>query len=113
MRVNDISEKFYSLLGLCQKAGKLVSGGELCEDSIRSGQAKMVIISKDASERTIEKMTGLCRKYNIDLYITGQKELLGKAIGKSERAVLAVTDNNFMTMLTDELQKEIRHGGDR
>ena len=114
MRVSSISDKFYSMLGLCQRAGKLVSGGMLCENSIRSGKAQMVIVSNEASEGTLEKFTNLCRYYNTELVIAGQKEQLGHAIGKFSRTVLVVLDKVFKEMLTNLLnQNEIQHGGDQ
>lgn len=114
MRVNSINDKLYSLLGLCQRAGKLVSGGMLCENAIRSGKARMVIISNEASEGTMDKFTNLCRYYNIELVIAGQKEQLGRAIGKFSRTVLVVLDKVFKEMLTNLInENEIQHGGDQ
>lgn len=108
MRVNDINQKFYSLLGLCQRAGKLVSGAMLCENAIRSGKAQVVIVSSEASAGTIEKFTNLTCYYNVDLLITGSKEELGSAIGKFSRTVLVILDKVFKEMIMN-----LQYGGDK
>lgn len=48
-------EKWVSLLGLANRAGKIISGEELAVKEIRTGRAKLVLLSKDASENTIKK----------------------------------------------------------
>ena len=106
-----IRGKFFSLLGLCQKAGKMLSGAVQCEDAIRSGKASLVIISREVSKGTMEKFSYLCKKRNTDYILIGTKEELGGAIGKGKRTILAVTDKAFKELLLNEYQ-EIRHGGD-
>lgn len=105
MRVNSISDKLYSLLGLAMRAGKLISGSMLCENAIRSGKAHMVIISDEASESTMDKFDSLTRNYNTELIVAGGKEILGNAIGKPSRTVLAVLDKNFKQLITDALNE--------
>ncbi|MGI6527277.1 MAG: L7Ae/L30e/S12e/Gadd45 family ribosomal protein [Caldicoprobacterales bacterium] len=94
-----ISEKFLSLLGLCQKAGKLVSGTMQCESAIRSGKASLVILSEEASDATREKFVHLCNNQNINIIIFGTKYQLGGAIGKGSRTLLAVIDESFCKMI--------------
>ena len=38
-------DRVLSLLGIAQKAGKVVSGGFLCEDAIKSREAVLVILA--------------------------------------------------------------------
>lgn len=111
MRVKYISEKFLSLLGLCQKAGKLVSGTMQCEGAIRSEKAFLVIMSEEASDATQEKFMHLCNSREIDIIVTGTRYQLGGAIGKESRTLLAVIDEAFHKMLLKGYH-EIRHGGD-
>ncbi len=112
MRVKLINDKFLSLLGLCQKAGKMISGSMQCESAIRSSKASLVIISEEASEATKDEFTHLCISRDIPYIITGGKDQLGGAIGKYSRTLLAVSDSIFKEMLLKEY-KEIQHGGDR
>ena len=112
MKVKLINDKFLSLLGLCQKAGKMISGSMQCESAVRSGKVHLLIISEEASEATIDEFTHLCTNRNIPLIITGDKDELGSAIGKHSRTLLAVSDPVFKKLLLKEYQ-EIQHGGDR
>lgn len=45
-------QKVLNLLGMAQRAGKLVSGEDLSLKEIRNGTAKLVIVAVDASENT-------------------------------------------------------------
>ena len=92
----------YSALGLCAKAGKLVSGETATLEAIRSGKAALAIVSCDASEGTTKKFRDKCRSYGITLSCFGTKEGLGRAIGRQERSCLAVTDSGMARMVIDK-----------
>ncbi len=107
--MND--EKIYSLLGLCQKAGKLSSGEFAVENSIKGGKAAFVIISSDASKNTAEKFRNKCKYYGVPMAVFGDKEHLGHAIGKEVRTSIAITDNGFAKTLQKNFQLEEQDGG--
>ena len=83
------------LLGLCQKAGKLVSGEPGVEKAVRGNTARLIILAGDASNNTVKKFTNSSTFYQIPILTIGTKQQLGKAIGKEIRAVLAVTEEGF------------------
>ena len=83
------------LLSLCQKAGKLVSGEFSCERALQTGKAKLVVVAGDASGNTKKKFVNKAFYYQTPTVIFGEKEALGRAVGKQDRAVLIVTDENF------------------
>lgn len=101
--MREIENKLYQILGLCRRAGKLVSGAWAAEDSIRRGKAKLVIVSNDASETTKEKIFKLCNNRRVDVIIFGTKEKLGNCIGQSNRAIIAITSDKFKNMILDTL----------
>ena len=103
--------KIYSLLGLCQKAGKLVSGEFAVENAIKSGKACMVIVSRDASDNTGKKFRDKCDYYEVPFYMFGDKEKLGHAIGKEVRTSIAITDVGFAKTLQKNLQLVEQDGG--
>ncbi len=103
--MDSINNKFYSLLGLCKRAGKLVSGGMLCENAVRSGKSRLIFLSCEASQGTLDKFTNLCRHYNAELITVGEKEVLGRSIGKESRTVVAVIDKVFQQMLMDLIEE--------
>lgn len=88
-------EKIYGLLGLAQRAGKVASGEAAAEANIEKEKAKLVLLAKDASERTIAHFTGLCERHNIKFMIIGEKIKYGIAMGKSPRSVVVILDDNF------------------
>jgi len=92
-------QKITSLLGLAQKAGKIVSGELAVEKAIKSSQAKMIIIAADCSDATKKNYRDMASYYHVDLYEKFSKEQLGACIGKVYRAAIAVTDAGFSTAM--------------
>jgi ribosomal protein L7Ae-like RNA K-turn-binding protein len=88
-------EKIISLLGLAQKAGKVISGELAAEKAIKSGKAKLVIIATDCSEATKKNYRDMTMYYNVELYEKFVKEELGQCIGKEYRAALIINDFGF------------------
>lgn len=88
-------KRFYQLLGLANRARKLVSGEELVLNEIKKRHAKLVILSNDASNATRKKIQDKCQHYQVPLVQVGDRETLGHAIGKDQRVALAVTDEGF------------------
>jgi ribosomal protein L7Ae-like RNA K-turn-binding protein len=95
--------KWENLLGLAVRAGKVISGEEMVVKSIQKQNAKIVLLSKDASENTKKKVTDKCLYYNIDLVWIDDRLVLGKAIGKEQRVVVAVNDQGFSKRLKELL----------
>jgi ribosomal protein L7Ae-like RNA K-turn-binding protein len=84
-----------SLLGLANRARKIISGEELSLKEIRSRKAKLVLVSKDASANTVKKITDKCRSYDVPFRMIENREVLGHAIGKEARVVVAILDGGF------------------
>lgn len=93
-------DKVLSLLGLCQRARKLVAGEFLCEKVIRQkGSAKLVILATDASDNTKDKFISSCEYHKVPIRLYSDKESLGHAIGKGLRASIVVIDEGFAKSL--------------
>lgn len=95
--MND--HQWMSLLGLANRARKITSGEELAVKEIRYGKAKLILLSSDASHNTAKKITDKCKSYKVPCKLVENRELLGKAIGKDERVVVAVLDDGFAKKL--------------
>lgn len=93
------SNLWMSLLGLANRARKITSGEELSVKEIRSGKAKLVLLSADASANTMKKITDKCKSYHVPLKMVDNRYLLGKAIGKEARVVVTVLDEGFAKKL--------------
>lgn len=101
-----MENKIYSMLGLCQKAGKLVSGEFSVENAIKGGKACLVLVSSDASENTKKKFRDKCDYYGVPITEFGVKERLGSAIGKEVRTSVAITDSGFAKSLQEKLEHQ-------
>jgi ribosomal protein L7Ae-like RNA K-turn-binding protein len=95
--------KWISLVGLANRAGKIISGEELSVKEIRNGKAKLILLSADASVNTSKKITDKCKSYHVPIKIVENRETLGHAIGKEARVVISILDEGFakkiMTLL--------------
>ncbi|MDR2939473.1 MAG: ribosomal L7Ae/L30e/S12e/Gadd45 family protein [Clostridiales bacterium] len=90
-----MDRRLKSLLSLCQKAGKLVSGEALCENALKAQLARLVIISEEASDNTKKKFINKSFFYKIDCFVYGMRVELNAAIGKENRSTIVITDDNF------------------
>ena len=100
-------DKVLSLIGLAMKAGRCTSGEMMTESETKSGRARLVIIASDASENTKKKFRDMCKFYEVPIYIYGDKDTLGHAMGKEFRASLAILDEGFADGIQKELNNQI------
>lgn len=89
------SNKVLSMLGLATRARKIVSGEFSTERSIQDFSACLVIVATDASDNTKKKFKNKCEFYEVPYFEYGTRDELGHAMGKEQRASLAVTDEGF------------------
>lgn len=101
------NKKILGLIGLAARARKVCFGADSVEEKIKKQKLFLVIIASDSSDRTKEKFKKLCEIYNIPIIIFGDIDVLSKAIGKSNKAILGIEDIN----LSKEIQK-INNGGE-
>jgi ribosomal protein L7Ae-like RNA K-turn-binding protein len=101
-----ISRSLSSLLGLCQRAGRLASGELAAEQALRRRRAVLLLVAQDVSERTREKYLQLARSSGTPCFLAGTMEELGLAAGKSRRAALAVQSADFARGIRGLLEKE-------
>lgn len=94
---------FLGMLGICAKAGAAASGAFAAEKAIKSGTAKLVIVARDASENTRTDYGKLCNGYKVRMLIMLDKEQLGKAVGKDERTIVAITDEGLSQNLLKKM----------
>ncbi|GEN33633.1 YlxQ family RNA-binding protein [Aneurinibacillus danicus] len=88
------------MLGLAQRARKLITGEELVIKAVRQGQVHLVILAGDASPNTRKKVIDKCGSYEVSCTTYGDRLTLGAALGKEQRVVIGVTDAGFAARLT-------------
>ncbi len=98
-------DRILSLIGLAVRAGRCASGEAMTESGIKSGNACLAIVASDASDNTKKKFRDMCKFYRVPIYIYGDKDTLGHAMGKEFRASLAILDEGFADGILKELKK--------
>jgi len=88
-----INKKILGMLGLASRARKITFGADNTIEHIN--KVKLIIIAEDASERTKTKFYKLADSSKIPIIICGNIEELSKAIGKQNKAIIGVKENNI------------------
>ena len=97
--------KALSLLSIATRAKKIKSGEFMTENSIKSGEAYLVIIAKDASDNTKKKFKDMCSFYETDCIEFSTKENLAAAMGKESMAILSICDEGFTKSFLKKLEE--------
>ncbi|HET7629098.1 MAG TPA: YlxQ family RNA-binding protein [Bacillales bacterium] len=93
-------ERWFSLLGLAFRAGKVVSGEEAVLAAVRNKKARLVLVAGDASARSLKQWRNKCEHYEVPARVVADRYELGRAMGKAHRVVIAVNDEGFAGKLT-------------
>ncbi len=94
-------------MGLAARARKVCFGADSVALQIKKKKVYLIIVAKDASDRTKDKFRNISYEYEIPIIIEGEIEILSKAIGKSNKAIIGIEDSH----LASEIQK-INNGGE-
>ena len=87
-------DRMLNMLGLCARAGRLITGEKACVQAIRAGGAFVALLDGAASANAVKALSDACISHGVPLVRT-DKYQLGDAIGKPGRMVVAVTDAGF------------------
>lgn len=92
----QISKKL-RMLGLATKAGKVITGIDLCEKAVKQRKAKLVILAEDAAESTKKEFSNS----GLPVVTVENKETLGRFTGKEYRSVCVVCDAGFAKVIQE------------
>ena len=101
-----MENKALNLLGLAERARKILFGSDTVEKALQSKKAKMVIVSSDSSTNTIDKFKKKCFYYNIPLILNFNSSEISQAVGKQNCKVIAICDQGF----SKSLEKLVKDG---
>ncbi|EHJ57694.1 hypothetical protein HMPREF9318_01272 [Streptococcus urinalis FB127-CNA-2] len=87
-------ERLSHLLGLAQRAGKVITGEELVVKAIQSQKGKLIFLANDAGPNLSKKITDKSHYYNVEVSTVFTTLELSSALGKP-RKVVAVADAGF------------------
>ncbi len=94
----------YTFLGLCHRAGAMLSGGDQLMDGLKHKKGKLLIIAEDTSPRTSKELTAVADRTGTPYQVFGKKEELGQALGKGVRTALLITDSGFAKAVVKKLE---------
>ena len=103
----QIENRVIGFLGLCMRAGRIVSGQEACVDLIRRGEAALVLLDGCASENTKKRIIDACHSHDTPGWSLSENAL-GSAIGKRGRMVIALKADGMAQNLLSMLEGEER-----
>ena len=95
--------KFKNLLGMAQRAGKVLSGDFVAEKAIKRGNGPLALLATDCAKNNAEKYIWLAQQYDVPLRNVLTKAELGHAIGKEQRAIVLVNDVGFAKAMLKEI----------
>lgn len=98
-------KKVDSYLGFAAKSRNLISGYHTCLHSIKQRKMKLLILSEDLSENTIDKLVKLSKENGIPSRIYGKSVELSRATGNQGRGVFGITDKNFADIILKEIDQ--------
>lgn len=99
--------KVLNLLGLAKKAGRLEVGEEPTGAAARARDARLLLIASDAADNSFRRLrhfaeAGACLYARLPC----TKDMLGKAVGRTSCAMVAVTDIGFAEAIAGKLAEE-------
>lgn len=101
-------KKLLGTLGLAFKAGAVAAGTNNVLASLKSGKAKLVILTADASANTKKVLTDKAGYRNIKtLSLPFTMDELANAFGKNSTSSAAITDDNFVNAIYKHLPENI------
>ena len=89
------NKKILGLIGLAARTRKICFGADSVEEQIKKKKVYLVIVATDSSDRTKEKFKKLCEENKITIIVYEQIETLSKSIGKSNKAIIGIEEQNI------------------
>ncbi len=103
MKARSQRAEALALLGLAQRAGAVVKGTGATRNALRCGEARLVLLATDGSERQQNKVLHLADARGVPWERLSSMEELGEAVGAGPLTSLAVTGKRF----AGEIQKRL------
>lgn len=99
-----MTDKFFNALGICRRAKKLTIGHDEVKSSVKNGNAQIVILTNDASQRLEDEMHNLTQNIQI-IRIDATMDDMQLRIGKHS-AVYAITDNGLKDLVLSTIKED-------
>lgn len=85
------------MIGLCKKAGRLLSGVPIVCDAVRDGRVHLVVYASEAAENSVKRVCDKAKTYETAaIAVEISPETLAKSIGKPGAvAAVGILDAGF------------------
>jgi ribosomal protein L7Ae-like RNA K-turn-binding protein len=87
-----LSHKTAALLGFAKKSGTLITGEFPVEQSIKNGQARLVILAEDIKDKKKDIIGKWCGGLGIACLIWGMRHTYGSIFNTQPQGFISVTD---------------------
>ena len=89
------NDRLLSFLGLCKRAGYLISGADTVTRAVNEGKALLVLYASDVSQNSMKQVLRAAQDNNIPAReLPRSKDELSFALGK-HCGIVCTTDNGF------------------
>ncbi len=95
--------KLESYIGFAKKSRNLVTGSSTVMYYMDKKKVKLLIISKDTSDNTKDKLIKSAKKNNTKYVIYEDCENLSRAAGEGYKTSFAILDDNFAKVILKEI----------
>lgn len=95
--------KNYSMLGIARKGGNISIGFDASVADVEKNKSVLVVIAEDASDKTKKNIKFTCDKFNAKYIEFGEKDILGKSLGRKVVSVLSIKDKNIASYLLNNV----------
>jgi len=99
------AERIAATLALANKAGRAVSGSDTVMESLRRGDAALLILAADIAAESEAKFRFVAEKNRVEIFRFSVKDQLGTPLGKEIRTAVAVSPGAFADKLCRELTR--------
>ena len=97
-------DKALNFLGMCKKAGKLLTGEDGVSGAARNGEAALIMTASDTASNTTKKALNLSEWGRAPhVRLPWDKDTLGELLDKRVCAILALTDRGMAAAFAEKL----------
>ena len=100
------NDRLLSFLGLCKRAGYLISGADTVTRAINEGKALLVLYASDVSENSMKQVLKAAHDKNVPVRMLPRtKDELSFALGK-HCGIICTTDQGFAKKILTLLESD-------
>ncbi len=96
-----------NLIGLALKGGNAVAGRDSVRAVVHRGNFVHLFLARDAGSAIRDEMQALSRVQRVPMTELGSRKSLGRALGRREVAVVAITDRGLADAINKALRRQV------